>query len=124
MTNPEDSDMAPLASPRITALFEKKRSWLRKSETMLLIAGLFLSGFGVGFVYKSRIDDALIAQQRDDHQREIARLQDRQANQLAQAGKATVQAANAVAAVTDQTAANTEAVTELIKKTNNPKAKP
>lgn len=68
-----DTDNAPLeCQPRVKV----PRPWRRHLETVFVIATLFGGGFGLGFVYASRVDDAEMARTRSDHQEEIARLQE------------------------------------------------
>lgn len=115
-----DSDQMPL--PGIAPL-AKKRSLLRRAETMIMICLLFMGGFGTGYIYASRMGENALAQQRQDHLNEIARLQDAQANSLQSAARSTEKAASTVAEVATQTAANTEAVGEIAKKVDKAAAK-
>ena len=94
----------------------RKKSRWRKAETLVTITLLFLSGVGTGYIYKARIDESLMAQQRDDHLQEIARLQEAQSLALENTARSIDRAAATAAVVTDKTAANTETLTNLAKR--------
>lgn len=110
-----DSDCTPLEhQPRVRV----PRPWRRRVETVAVLVSLIGGGFGLGYVYASRVAGAEVERIRSDHQQEIARLQEAWSGRLsALAGRVddatgTAQAAAQVAseaAGTAQAAATTAA---------------
>lgn len=110
-----DSDQMPL--PELVFKTSKPRAqWRRSLETGFTIGVLFLSGFGTGFIYQARVNEATRAQDRADHQNEIARLQDTQARALQSTSRNVVEASQATAQAADQVTQAAAVVEEVGKK--------
>lgn len=123
-----DTDTTPLDQlPRVRI----PRPWRRRAETCFVIGGLFLGGFGTGFVFASRTAEAAMAHQREDHLREIERLQQAYGNRLSSISGRVTEAADTAqsaavaageAATTAQSAAQTanKAVNSVAKEARKP----
>ena len=115
-----DSDNIPLeALPRVRA----PRHWRRSIETLAIIVSLFLGGFGTGFVYATRTADNEISRLREDHIKELERLQTSHQFAISTLTRSTVKAAEAATVASDQATAAVEAVGDVAKKIERNAAK-